>query len=220
MRRLAYWMLVALVTTAAGAAAVIPADASDVPRTLQPDALARAKAIRAEVNARYRRVPGPKLLVSEASATRVIESFTLLGAGMDWGRTVSASNGIWYAICPARAQCPYPARGAARPAADYLPRRLALELAVRTFAETSADLVAVSLPTPSFTLMIVEREDLTDQLPELARALRGAAPTSHLRVVDLVTRPRVYVGVALEVTPSGGQTFVAYPRWPTEGFLG
>ena len=218
MRRLAYWTLLALVTTAAGAAAVIPADASDVPRALQPDTLARAKAIRAEVNARYRRVPGPKLLVSEASAAGVIESFTLLGAGMDWGRTVSASNGIWYAICPARAQCPYPARGAARPAADYLPRRLALELAVRTFAETSADLVAVSLPTPRFTLLVVERADLRDHLPELAHALRGVPPTSRLRLVDLLTRAHVFVGVALELTPSGGETFIAYPRWPDEGF--
>ena len=92
MRRLAYWIFVALVTLAAGAAAVIPADASDVPRALQPDTLARAKAIRAEVNARYRRLPGSKLLVSEASAAGVIESFTLLGAGMDWGRTVSAAG--------------------------------------------------------------------------------------------------------------------------------
>jgi hypothetical protein len=207
--------VLAFATTAVGAAA-----ASDVPRELQSDTLAQAKAIRAEVNARYRRVPAAKLVVSEASATGVIESFTLLGAGTDWVRTVSAANGVWYAICPARAQCPYPARRAARPAADYLPRRLALELAARTFAETSADLVAVSLPTPRFTLLIVERADLGDQQPELAHALRGVPPTSRLRIVDLLTRPRAYVGVALELTPSGGQTFVAYPRWPAEALLG
>jgi hypothetical protein len=207
--------VLAFATTAVGAAA-----ASDVPRELQPDTLGQAKAIRAEVNARYRRVPAAKLVVSEASATGVIESFTLLGAGTDWVRTVSAANGVWYAICPARAQCPFPARGFARPAADYLPRRLALELAARTFAETSADFVAVSLPTPRFTLLIVERADLAAQLPGLAQALRGVPPTSRLRVVDLVTRPHVYVGVALEVTSSGGQTFVAYPRWPAEALFG
>ena len=220
MRCLALWMSVALATVAAGAAAVIPADGSDVPPALQPDTLTRAKAIRAEVNARYRRVPGRKLLVSEASATGVIESFTLIGDGMDWASTVSAANGVWYAVCPKGARCPYPGRPFARPAADYLPRRMALELAARTFAETSADLVAVSLPTPRFTLLVVERVDLAGQLPDLGHALRGVPPTSRLRLVDLLTRPRVYVGVALEVTPSGGQTFVAYPRWPAEGFLG
>jgi hypothetical protein len=207
--------MLAFATTAVGAAA-----ASDVPRELQPDTLVQAKAIRAEVNARYRRMPAAKLVVSEASATGVIESFTLLGVGTDWARAVSAANGVWYAICPARAQCPYPARGLARPAADYLPRRLALELAARTFAETSADLVAVSLPTPRFTLLIVERADLADQLHELAHALRGVPPTSRLRLVDLLTLRHVFVGVSLELTPSGGETFVAYPRWPVEGLSG
>jgi hypothetical protein len=218
MRRLACSVLVALATAAAGAAAVIPADASDVPRELESGTLARAKAIRAEVNARYGRMPGPKLVVSEASATGVIESFTLIAAGMDAARTVSAANGIWFAICPARARCPYPGRRSARPAADYLPRRLALELAARTFVETSADLVAVSLPTPRFTVLVIERVDLADHLPGLAYALRGVPPTSQLRVVDLLTRPHIFVGVALELTPAGGETFIAYPRWPDEGF--
>ena len=58
------------------------------------------------MNARYRRMPGPKLVVSEASATGVIESFTLVAAGMDAARTVPAANGVWFAICPARARCP------------------------------------------------------------------------------------------------------------------
>jgi hypothetical protein len=69
-------------------------------------------------------------------------------------------------------------------------------------------------------LLIVERADLADQLPELAHALRRVPPTSRLRLVDFLTRPHVFVGVALELTPSGGQTFVAYPRWPAEGLSG
>lgn len=207
-------VLVALAALAVGAASVIPASASDGGPELQPDALVRAKAIRAELNARYRRVPGRKLVVTDTSRTGVVESFTLLGPGVEGARTVSAANGIWFAICVARAHCPYPGRRFARPAAEFLPRRLALELAARTFAETSADLVAVGLPTPRFTLLVVQRADLIDQLPGLAQALRGAPPTSRPPLVDLLTRPRVFVGAALDATPAGGDTLIVYTRWP------
>jgi hypothetical protein len=132
---------------------------------------------------------------------------------MDPARTVSAGNGIWFAVCPARATCPYPGRRFARPAADFLARRLALELVARTFSETSADLVAVSLPTRQFTMLVVERSDLPDLAP-LARALRGKPSASQLGVVDRLTRARVYVGIGLEPTPVGGMTLVAFPWWP------
>lgn len=90
-------------------------------------------------------------------------------------RIVPADNGIYYAICPRGARCPYPARRFARPAADFLPRRLALELALRTFLETSADMVAVSLPTPRFVLFIVERDELARDvdMAALAKVLSG-----------------------------------------------
>ena len=198
---------------AAGAAAAIPASASKSAPELNPQALVRAKAIRAEANARYRRLPGRRLLVTDATTTATIESFTLLSPGMDAARTVSAANGIWFAICPAGARCPYPARFA-RPAADFLPRRLALELAVRTFVETSASVVAVSLPTPRFTVLVVERDELTD-ISALANALRGS-PTSQVHLFHVLTRPRVFFGVALEPTPTGGDTLTLYPRWPEE----
>jgi len=206
------WTLVVLAVAALGAISAIPADASDIVPELQPDALARAKVIRAEVNARYRRVPGRKLAVTEASWTGVIESFTLFGP--DAIRTVSAANGVWYAICPPQARCPYPGRRLARPAADYQPRRLALELAARTFTETSADLVAVGLPTPRFTMLVIERADLVGQLPGLADALRAIPPTSQPRLVDLLTRPHVFVAAGLETTLSGRDALMAYPRWP------
>jgi hypothetical protein len=209
------WILVVLAAAlAAGAASVIPAAASDGAPELPPDALARAKVIRAEVNERYGRVPGRKLVVTETSRTGVVDSFTLFGPGLDGARTVSAANGIWFALCPARARCPYPGRRFARPAADFLPRRMALELAARTFAETSADLVVVGLPTPRFTLLVVQRADLADQLPGLVQALRGAPPTSRLPLVDVLTRSRVFVGAGLDSTPAGGDTLIAYPRWP------
>jgi hypothetical protein len=188
--------------------------------TLEPSSLARAQTIRAQLDARYRVVRGRGLAVTEASATGVIESFTLLTADLLETRLLPAENGIYYAICPVRASCPYPAPRFTRPAADLFPRRLALELALRTFLETSADVVAVSLPTARFILFVVEREELPREvdLSALAEALDrdpSRPLSSSLKVlVDRVTRPRVYVALGLESTPSRRDTLVAMPRWP------
>ena len=122
--------------------------------------LAQARAIKAEITARYVRQGGPKLVVTEASATSVIESFLLLSSDLLELRVVPADNGIHYAICPARATCPYPGPRAARPASAFVPRRQALELAVRTFIETSAAVVSVSLPTRDYVFFLVERDEL------------------------------------------------------------
>ncbi|MGH3085354.1 MAG: hypothetical protein ACRDNP_15120, partial [Gaiellaceae bacterium] len=59
----------ALATLAAGALALLPAPASATRSGLAPEALTRARMIRAEVNARYRLVPGRKLVVTEATTT-------------------------------------------------------------------------------------------------------------------------------------------------------
>ncbi|MGH3103514.1 MAG: hypothetical protein ACRDN6_05390 [Gaiellaceae bacterium] len=189
--------------------------------TLDPRALAHARKIRFEITARYVRPHGPKLVVTEASSTGVIESFTLLTVRLDDARTVPADNGVYFAICPVRATCPYPARRFARPAADFLPRRQALELALRTFLDTSATVVAVSLPTPRFILFVVERDELAREvdMPALASALSGDpahAPAAWLHgVVDQVTRPRTFVPLGIEPTSTGGDTFTAMPRWPS-----
>lgn len=206
-------MLATSLFTAAGSA-------FRVASTLEPRSLARAQSIRAQLDARYRIVPGRGLAVTEATATDVIESFTLLTPDLPETRVLPADNGIYYAICTVRARCPYPARRFSRPAAELLPRRLALELAVRTFLETSADVVAVSLPTPRFILFVVEREELAREvdLSGLVKALdrNPSRPlSSSLEViVDRVTRPRVYVTLGLEPTPNGRDTLVAVPRWP------
>ena len=73
-----------------------------------------------------------------------------------------ADNGIHYAICPVRATCPYPGLALARPASAFIPRRQALELALRTFLETSATVVSVSLPTPEYVFFLVERDELRE----------------------------------------------------------
>jgi hypothetical protein len=209
----------AIALLAVGAALALPAKGSSASSALEPRTLARAQAIRAQVNARYRAVPGRALAVTEASSTGVVESFTLLTPDLLETRVLAADNGIYYAICPLRAVCPYPATRLARPAADRLPRRLALELALRTFLETSADLVAVSLPTPRFIVFIVERAELAREVnvPALADALDGdpsrALSVSLEGIVDRVTRPRTFLSFGLEPTPSGRDSWVGLPRW-------
>jgi len=206
---------------AIGAFAAATASASVGASTLEPSSLARAQTIRAQLDARYRVLRGRGLAVTEATSTGVVESFTLLTLDLLETRFLPADNGIYYAICPVRASCPYPARRFARPAAELVPRLLALELAVRTFLETSADVVAVSLSTPRFILFVVEREELAREvdLATLAKALdRGSlqALSSSLEVVvDRLTRPRIFVVLGLEPTPSGRDTLVAVPRWST-----
>ena len=195
--------------------------ASPTASPLEPRSLAHAQSIRAQLDARYRVLPGRGLAVTEATSTGVVESFTLLTPDLLETRFLPAANGIYYAICPVRTTCPYPARRFARPAADLVPRRVALELALRTFLETTADVVAVSLPTPRFIAFIVERTELAREvdMPTLAKAL-GRDPSrafsaSVAGVVDRVTRPRVFVAMGLEPTPNGRDSWAGAPRWPS-----
>jgi hypothetical protein len=205
-------LLTAVVATSA-------ARASSTASELTPQSLRHAQTIRAELDVRYRTPRRGGLAVTEASSTGVVESFTLVTSDLLETRVVPAENGIYYAVCPARASCPYPARRHARPAADLGARRLALELAVRTFLETSVDVVAVSLPTLRFMAFIVERRELVDEvdLAAVVQAL-GHEPSqlsaSVQAVVDRVTRPRIFVAAGLEPTPSGRDTWLGLPRWP------
>ena len=86
-------------------------------------------------------------------------SLTLLSDLLPEPRVVPAANGVYFAICPARAHCPYPARSAAAAVEAFRPRRLAVELALRTFEETTADLVVVALPTRRPVFLVLERAD-------------------------------------------------------------
>lgn len=207
--------LLTLFASAAQAGDTLPADAADLPQTL-----AQVRKIKAQINARNLGPRGSRLAVTEASSTGVIESFSLVTADLDV-RVVPADSGIYFAICPLRATCPNPARRFARPAAAFLPRRQALELALRTFVETSADLVAVSLPTSRFVLFIVERKELEREvdLPALAERLARdpalAADASLRESVDRLTYSRIFAPVGLESTPTGRDTLTALPVWPS-----
>jgi hypothetical protein len=216
-RRLMFKTLAALggIVVALGATAGRQAPARATSWELgEPEALAHARQIRGEVDARYRRSHGPRLAVTEASSTAVIDSFTLFSGLAEEPRVVPTANGIYYAVCPIGARCPYPGRWA-RPATAFLPRRAALELAVRTFLETSADVVAVSLPTPRFVLLILERDELLGSVD--AAALRdeltgdpASAPDRPLRrLVDQLTGPCLFVPWALVPVSDTRETILA-----------
>ena len=169
--------------------------------------------IRAEINAAYRLVPGRKLVVTEATATDVVETLTLV---TDWlePRVVAADSGIYFAICPARASCPSPALSAAWPAGAFLPRRQAVELALRTFLETSASLVVVALPTTEPLWVVLERDDLLTRVDASALldqlASNPAVSGAPLReLVFRLTRPNLYV--PLPVLPAPRDTIYAVP---------
>jgi hypothetical protein len=81
---------------------------------------------------------------------------------------------------------------------------------VRTFLETDADLVVVSLPTSKFVLFIVERWEV--DAARLAEALAAPQTETSLRLrsaVDTTTLCRLYWGLALEALPTGRDTVVA-----------
>lgn len=213
--------LLLVVALAFGAARTPRGQASPAAPTLTPRTLTGAAAIRAELDARYQRMPGRGLAVTEATSTGVLESYSLLTQDLLGSRRLPANNGIYYAICPVRATCPYPAARFGRPASDPVPRRLALELALRTFLETSADLVVVALPTREVVDLVVQRRELAGEvdLRALAKALRGdpsrALSASLEALVDRLTRPRTYVALGLEETPDGKSSWAGMPRWPS-----
>ena len=187
-------VLVTLVTAGVGATPAHSSSAS----ALEPEALAQARLVRAEVTARYRLLPGRRLVVTESTSTGVVGSLTLITDWLEPWRVVPADNGIYFAICSARAKCPYPARSAAWPVEAFLPRRMALELALRTLLETSVNLVVVALPTLQPAWVVLERDGLlasVDMLAMLDRlASNPAAIDPPLReLVDRLSRPRLFV---------------------------
>jgi hypothetical protein len=199
-----------LATLAVGAAAAVAALSSSTAAALEPDAVTRARAIRAELNARYRLLPGRRLVVTEATTTGVVETLTLVTDWLD-PRVVRAENGIYFAICSLRARCPYPPRSTAWRALAFLPRRQALELALRAFVETPVSLVVVALPTREPVWVVFERDFLTEidaptVLEQLA-ASGASVPPALRTVVDQLTRSRLFV--PLPVLPPPDDTIYA-----------
>src|SRR5207244_408767 len=121
-------------------------------------------------------------------------------------RVVPADNGVYFAICSAPAKCPYPARSAAWPAVALLPRRQALELALRMFQETSVSLVVVALPTAEPAWVVFERDDLIANMdaPALLDQLanhRAVADAELRSLVGRLTRPRLFLPIPILPPP-------------------
>ena len=204
-------LLFVLATLAAGLAAAVPAHSSATAAALEPEALTRARAIRADVSARYRHLPGRKLVVTEATTTGVVETVTLVTDWLEPPRVVPADNGIYFAICSQHARCPYPARSTAWRALAFLPRRQAIELALRTLLGTSVSLVVVALPTAEPVWVVFERDLLSDidapaVLQQLAASRAGVRPPLR-ELVDQLTRPRLFV--PLPILPPPDDTIYA-----------
>jgi hypothetical protein len=201
---------VVLFTVVLGVTAT-PAHSSSPGSEPAANALAHAKVIRAEVTARYRNARGRKLVVTEVTATGVVESITLISDWLEPERVVPAQNGIYFAICSSHAKCPYPARSAVWPIEAFLPRRMALELALRTLVETSASLVVVALPTARPAWVVVERDLLVsgDAQAMLDRLTSNPDVTdSTLReLVDRITEPRLFL--PLPILPPPDHTIYA-----------
>jgi hypothetical protein len=196
------WRFIFVVAVVAASATAVPttAGASTAPAPVfEPETLTRARTIRAELTARYGVYAGRRLVVTEATTTGVVPTLTLL---TDWlePRVVPAVNGIYYATCSARARCPYPARSAWPPLA-FLPRRLAVELALCTFEETSVALVVVALPTAEPVWVVFERNDLAGK-----EAVDGLLLPD---VVDRLTRARLFR--PLPILPPPTDTIYAEP---------
>jgi hypothetical protein len=193
--------MVAAVALAMRASAAVPAHLSATAPATQ-EALARAQAIRTEVTARYRPLSGRKLVVTDATIMGG-DSFLALWSH-DWldGRIVPVNGGIFFDICSARARCPYPARWAAWRVAAFMPRRQALELALRTFLETTVNLVVVSLPTAQPVWAVFERDDLLANIDAKAGLDQLASSPAVIEpplreLVGRLTRPRLFAPVAL-----------------------
>jgi hypothetical protein len=196
-------------TLAAVAVAAVPPSATA--SGLEPEALTQARVIRTEVNAGYRLIPGRKLAVTEATSTEVAKSLTLMTDWLELPQVVPADNGIYFALCSARATCPYPVRSAAWPVTAFLPRREALELGLRTLVETSVSLVMVALPTSKPVWVVFQRDLLAmvdgravlDQLSSHPAVLDSTLRELLLRL----TRPRLFC--PLPILPPPDDTIYA-----------
>jgi hypothetical protein len=199
-------LLCAAATATTGSAAA-PASRPSTEATASTT-LARAATIRAQTNARFRKLPGRYPVVTEATTTGVVDSLTLIGGSAGDGRVVPAENGIYFALCPTAAPCALGSNRRSWQPTAFVPRRLGVELALRTFLESAADVVVVSLPTGEPVWLVFERADLLDGIDPSAvsRQLRGRPVSDDTPFRKLIlerTRPRLFVPLPVLPPPPG-----------------
>jgi hypothetical protein len=195
------------------AVTAVAAPATAIAAVLAPAALTHAREIRKAVNTRYRNMPDRNLVVREAKPLAPVGwTLTLwVEDPVEPFRVVEADNGIFFSICSPRATCPYPRRGA-RPAVAFTPRRIALELALRTFLGTSVSLVVVALPTAEPVWLVAERDDLLGSVDPRALVDRltdhsAVDDTEFRNLVDRLTLSRLFR--PLPILPLPDRTFYA-----------
>ena len=163
--------------------------------TIEPASLARAQTIRdssTPATARWR--PRTRRHRSDLDSRRRVVRAPV--ADLLARRFIPAANGIWYAICPVGATCPYPAHRSARPAAALAPRRLALELALRTFLRRQPTSLRVASHLAFHRVRRRARGACArGRCPCPGEALDGdpGARSPHAQRRRPVTRPRVFL---------------------------
>lgn len=167
---------------------------------LAPDALTRAQAIRAEVNARYRLLPAgsssPRRQVGRRHASRPPDDRLARKADLPYGQQNPLRD------CSARARCLYPGRRPAWRVAVCMPRRQALEHALRALLETTASLVVVSFPTAQPVWVVCERDDLLASTDVPAVLKRVASNPANIdpplcELAGRLTRSRLFAPDAM-----------------------
>jgi hypothetical protein len=185
-------------------------------RRLAPT-LDRARKVARDVERRYRLPGGRRLAVAEVATTLPVASLELMTSAAGPSRSVATDNGIYFALCGrgARRHCAFPAANSGR-AAAFLARRQGLELALRTFRETPATLVVVSLPQSATraVLLVFERDtaprgDWRELLRSLERARPGTGTPALLSEVDRVTRARLFAPHGLTSLSETQESLVA-----------
>ena len=159
----------------AAAHLALPAQASPTSLGARAQGARRAQAIRAQLDARYRALPGRGLAVTEATLHRRRRVVHAPDAGP--ARATLRPRGRQRRLLrdlPGAGDLPVPGTRFARPAADLVTRRLALELALRTFLQTLPMSSPSRFPPPASPLCRRADELAREvDLPALAKALDG-----------------------------------------------
>ena len=188
-------------------------------RRLQPT-VTTATGIAREVERRYRLPDGRALRVAEVTSTLPVASIEVVArdAGQ---RSIATDNGIFFELCGRGtvSHCALQRRGGTG-ASALLARSQALELALRTFRDTRAAVVVVSLPQSATreAWLVFERASLRAvDTPVLLRHLHAGEPGASLslaRRVDSLTLGRLFTPAGLVSHSETTDSVVAVPLSP------
>lgn len=152
--------------------------------------LQRAKGITRQVESRDHPAAVRRIDVTDVSLTLVVASIELGANGSQPARSIPADSGVHFAVCPlGTTMCAASGPGVSRLAASAA-LRVGLELALRTFLETQATLVVVSLPRAEgrSTALVFERSFLRGIDADALLRQLGEEATGADRLDDVAGR--------------------------------